>query len=129
MKIINLSMILLLTISLSSCRTAIVCSQINSAQIKPLKLCDASFQFNRCRCRCFDMNKWQTLPLNQCGMELNHNEEGVNKILGVTEQLSDTVNYPLEACDGFVGFNADDMANEIRPKIKKLDAIKGDYCK
>lgn len=116
MKIIKrLTIILLILFSITSCKTKIVCSQIESAKIAPLILYDISFQFNRCRARCFDLNKWVTLPLNQCaGME------GYN--------LSESANLPLESCEGVAGFSIDDMAKEIRPKIKKLDSIKIDYC-
>ena len=37
-------------------------------------------------------------------------------------------NYPIEFCDGIAGFSNADMAIEIKPKIKKINAIKIDYC-
>jgi hypothetical protein len=115
MQMIKLSMMLLWMIFLSSCKTKIICAQINSAKIKPVMIYDVSFQFNRCRGRCLDVNKWETVPLNQCS--------------GTQEDLGDSVNFPLESCEGIAGFPFDDIANNIRPNIKKLDAIKEDYCK
>jgi len=100
---------------LISCKSAIICNQINSAKIVPILLYDISFKFDRCRVRCFDFNSWATLPLNKCvGMELR-TEEGA-------------INLPLENCEGLSGFSINDMAYELRPKIKKLDQIKKDYC-
>jgi hypothetical protein len=78
-------------------------------------LYDISFQFDRCRGRCFDLNEWKALPMNMCaGME--------------SYALAESINLPLESCEGIAGFTIEDMAVEIRPKIKKLDAIKKDYC-
>jgi hypothetical protein len=115
MRMIMLVMTMPLMTFLSSCRDQIICSQIKSAEIKPIELCDISFKFNRCRCRCFNVNSWETLPMNKCS--------------GTGQDLPDTIDFPIESCDGVAGFYVNDMAVEIRPKIKELNTIKGDYCK
>lgn len=115
MRLIKLSMMLLWMIFLTSCKTKIICAQINSAKIKPIMIYDVSFKYSRCRGRCLDINNWTTVPLNQCA--------------GVAEDLGESVNLPLESCEGISGFVVEDIADDIRPNIKKLDAIKADYCK
>lgn len=107
--------ILLSMIFITSCKTKIICSQVNSAKIIPIILYDISFKFDRCRARCFDLNTWATLPLNQCAGMDSYN-------------LGEVANLPLESCEGVAGFSNEDMAIEIRPKIKMLDQIKKDYC-
>lgn len=97
--------ILLLTTFLGSCRsvqTSVICSEIRNQEINPVELCDISFQFLRCRCRQFDMNSWAS--------------------------TSEAVDYPLEHCDGMAGFKLDDMALEIRPKVKALYRLKENLC-
>jgi hypothetical protein len=103
------SIMLLLMIFLSSCRTAIICQQVESSKIPFVKLYDVSFKYDRCGVRCFDLNTWATVPLEKCG-----------------ENLSESL--PLESCEGIAGFSLSDMAIEIRPKIKKLNQIKIDAC-
>lgn len=128
-------MIMLLTIFLNSCKTKIICAQIKSAEIKPLKLCDISFQFKRCRCRCFDINKWNTLPIKQCTELATYADENpqsftpenIDSSLDKISQ-SESVNLPIESCDAIGGFTLNDMAKEIMPNIKKLNAVKNDYC-
>jgi len=107
--------ILLLMISLTSCKDKIVCAQVESSKIKNLILKDLSLQFNRCRVRCFNLNSWKTLPLNKC--------DGFEGIEGEQED------YPIGFCEGLSGFDVSDMAKHIRPKIKELNAIKEDNCK
>lgn len=112
-----------------SCKTKIICSQVKSTQIKPLILKDINFQFNRCRARCFDFNSWEELPFNKCASHvvperfISFKEEEFSK-----EGVKLAENYPIEFCDGMGGFSNVDMAIEIKPKIKKLNAIKNDYC-
>jgi hypothetical protein len=95
---------------ISSCKTRIVCSQIEAAKIAPLPLCDISFQFKRCACRCFDLNEFKTVDDMQCGGGFSSG------------------NFSLETCEGLSGFFIEDMALEIKPKIKQLNMIKSDYC-
>ena len=115
---LKITMMLLTILCLSACRTIetnLVCSQIAKHQIDPIKSCDISFKFNRCRCRCFDFNTWNQLNLNKCKEFAP--EEGVRAI-----------NYELEACEGITGFTLDDAANELRPNIKALSNIRGNLC-
>jgi hypothetical protein len=97
--------ILLLTTFLASCRsvqTQMVCNELRNQQIKPVEMCDISFKFNRCRCRMFDINSWNA--------------------------LSEAVDHPLNYCDGIAGFRLEDIATEIRPKIKAMYRLKGNLC-
>lgn len=107
-------MMLLMTF-LVGCKTKIICRQIKSAIIRPLPLCDISFQFNRCRCSCFDINKFQSVNDNACTWpDGNEFKSG---------------DYPIKTCEGVSGFFNEDWAIEVRPKIKKLARLKEDYCK
>lgn len=56
--------------------------------------CNVSFQFDRCRCYQYDL--------------LN------------TNRLSDPIDYPLEDCEGIVGFYDTEWAEKITPAIKDL---------
>ena len=99
---------------LSSCKTKLVCSQVRSAEVKALPLCDISLQFNQCFCRCFDLNKWREVSDNSCKWKYGDFKNG---------------SYPLKTCEGLSGFFIEDMALEVKPKIKKLSKIKSDYCR
>jgi len=57
--------------------------------------CDISFEFERCRCRDYNLNT-------------------MSPIAGTEE------NWPLQACDGVAGFMLEDIAIEIRPKAIKI---------
>ena len=72
--------------------------------IKPKILCDISFQFDRCRCRCFDLMKLKTTDPMQCKI--------------VSERKS--WNLPLIECDEISGFNSKVIAKKILPKLKKI---------
>lgn len=105
MRNLIMTLLTLLCLSASSCgtlQTKIVCAQLERHEIKPVKACDISFKFNRCRCRDFDFNKW--------------------------EALSAPVDLPLEACEGISGFYLTDAAVEIRPQIKALSNLKDNLC-
>lgn len=105
---------LLLTVFfLNGCKTKIICGEIKASKIKPLVLCDLSVSLNRCRCRCFDFNKWDTIADNKCTWK-----NGVFK----------SGDYPLYTCDKISGFFLDDMATEVKPKVRKLAKIKADLC-
>lgn len=112
-----------LILGASSCSTTqkIVCREVRDNEIKPLPLCDISFQFNRCRCRCFKFSTWESLPLNEC-KDLEGVEEAGYPV------TNGAVNFPLKYCENLSGFSLDDMANEVRPKIKGLNNLKNDYC-
>lgn len=117
---LRLIMMLLMTLCLSakctSVNTRIVCAQIASHQIVPVMSCDISFKYDRCRCRCFDFNSWEALELNKC-------PEFPGKIVSKA-----AIDYPIETCEGVVGFFLEDAALKIRPEIKALHAIKGNLC-
>lgn len=95
----------------------IACAEVKKYQMKPLPAGDVSFQFNRCRVRCLDPNRWTELPLKACGNHFPNAEEG--------EYVR---NLPIGYCDGLTGFFAKDVAMEIRPKVDALNDIKDDYC-
>lgn len=87
---------ILSTILLVSCNT-----------IEPRALADISFKFNRCRLRCYDFNKLETIADDNCGENFESGD------------------YPLEACEGVIGAYVDDFATELRPKIlKNIQACK-----
>ena len=104
-------MLLLTTFLVGSCRTKIICTEVRTATIEALPLCDISFKFNRCRCRCFNLNNFSNVDDVACG-------EGFK-----------SGNYDLEYCEGISGFYIEDWALEVKPKVKKLDRIKRDNCK
>lgn len=56
------------------------------------RMCDISFQFDRCRCRDYDVDRLRA--------------------------VSEAVNYPIEECEGVTGFFIDDVAKDILPKVK-----------
>jgi hypothetical protein len=85
--------------------------------MKPLASGDISLQFARCRARCLDPNTWEALPLKNCKEAFPDAGE---------EELAR--NYPLAKCEGLAGFFVEDIATEIRPKVKALNQIKKDYC-
>jgi hypothetical protein len=101
---------ILLTIFLVSCQHKTTCLEIKTARIRPVITCDISFQFKTCSCRCFNVNDWEKISDKNC----KNFTEG---------------DYPLETCDGIAGFFLDDIATEIKPKIKKLASINRDNCK
>ncbi len=105
----------LVIIFLASCKTKIICSQVKSATIKPIVLCDLSMQFNRCRCRCFNANRWAEVEDRACKWRY---PEPFKK-----------GDYPIDYCEGIAGFYLEDIAQEVKPKVKKLSRIKTDYCR
>lgn len=106
--LITIASILFLSVS---CRSKLICNEIKAATIKNLPLCDISFQFNRCRCRCFNINTYTTVEPEACGDDFEAGD------------------YPITYCESLSGFFVEDWAVEIRPKIRRLDRIKGDYCR
>jgi hypothetical protein len=112
----NKIMIMLLMIFLmTSCKTWIVCKEIETTAFNPAPLCDLHKNRNtgiwRCRCRCFDLNEYKELADNSCGKDFAKG------------------NYPPEKCEGVAGFFDTSWANDIRPKMKELISIRKDYCK
>lgn len=117
---------LLMTFTLSSCRTTyeqkLVCSQIAKHQIPPTPLCDISFKFDRCRCRCFNYNSWSVAPLTKC--ERFRDLSGAMSLVDGEEVLD----FELEYCDGIGGSFAQDQVNNIRSNVKALNLIKENLC-
>lgn len=94
---------LLSMISLASCRTSFVCSELKKQEINHVEMCDISLTFERCRCRLFDVNSWNA--------------------------VSPAQDYPLSYCDGIAGFKLDpDITLEIRPKVKAMHRLKENLC-
>lgn len=91
-------MTLLLTTFLVSC---------NSYQI----LCDVSFAENRCRCRCYNVDKLKTADKNKCEKDWNE------YFLGVPNDHP--VNYRTSRCEGISGFRIEEIAKDIIPEIKE----------
>lgn len=128
---LKLITILLTILCLSGCQspnTRIVCAQIKEHEIKPIKSCDVSFKFNRCRCRCFNMNAWKEEPLKSCPEFSEVQESEVRKVKKKSGELYEAVNYPVDHCEGISGFYLDKIATEVRPNVKALDALKENLC-
>lgn len=100
---INKTMITLLTIFLVSCP---------GPQIKPRLMCDISFQFNRCRCRCYDLEKLKETEPEKCGIDSENKKW----------------NEEIEFCEGISGFYLEDIATHIIPKIKEKKQYIKDEC-
>lgn len=98
----RLLMIALSMIFLASCRTTLVCNELRRQEIKDIEMCDINIKFDRCRCRMFDFNEW--------------------------EATSEAVNHPLSYCDKLVGFNIEDIATEVKPKIKAMFRLRENMC-
>jgi len=130
------TILLLTTFLISGCKNQkFICAEIKSARVAPVAMYDVSFVFNRCRVRCFDVNKWETLPLNSCPQLtppeyedfLVENNEDELKKLGL-KGSAEAVNLDINDCEGVIGFKVDSIANELRPKIKRLHSLKVDSC-
>ena len=128
---LKLTMMLLTILWVSACRspnTQIVCSQLETHKIKNIKSCDISFRFNRCRCRCFNMNAWKEQPLKDCKEFSGVVPEEVRKFKKKTGEVYEAVNYPADHCEGISGFYLDTIATEVRPNVKALNQIKENLC-
>ena len=100
---IRMIMIVILMICLISCETP---------SFKPVLQCDISFKFDRCRCRCFDINKMETVGPKECGFDID---------------VPDW-NLSPEMCEGFVGFHYETWGRDIIPKAKELYRYYQDTC-
>lgn len=122
----KLTIIALLTIFLTSCKNQkFICSEIKGNRIDPVVMYDVSFVFNRCRARCFDPNEWKTIDSNLCPSMPQG--EIVEEFLD--GEFLNSINLPIEECEGMAGFKIEPIAREIRPKIKRLNEIYVDNCK
>lgn len=110
---------LLMTLLISGCQTKIICKEIKRSEIRPLPFCDMLFnkknpEKSRCRCRCMDLNIYETVEDNKCRDKHPQFKSG---------------NYPLEMCSQVAGAVIDEWVSDIRPNIKRLNKIKRTYCK
>lgn len=105
MRIILISTTLLSTLFLSSCLTT-------CPKIKPRLSCDVSFQFNRCRCRCLDIENLKEVDPKLCSLDWD----------------SSPKNFPLNQCEGIAGFYLEDIATHIRPEARELKQCIEDKC-
>lgn len=132
---LKLIILLLMTFCLSGCRTfetKLVCGQIAKHQIKPLPMCDVSFQFARCRCRCFDYNSWDAINLKTCERfkdEVPTLVKEVREINGekIIKEV-EVVDFNIGYCEGVAGFFVSDAALHVKPQIKALHTIYGNLC-
>jgi hypothetical protein len=74
-------------------------------------LCDISFQKNRCRCRCYNLDNLSTVDKFNCKDDWN------KYFLGVPN--SHPVNYKLNRCEGISGFRVEEVAKDIIPGIRE----------
>lgn len=81
-------------------------------KIKKQLLCDISFQFNRCRCGCYDLNKLKAVKPQKCNIE---REEWV-------------WDEEIEYCEGVSGFFPEAIAIDIIPKIKEIKRYIKNKC-
>lgn len=129
---LKLTIMLLTILWVSGCRsmnTSIVCSQLKEHEIPPIKSCDISMRLNRCRCRCFDYNSWNELPLKTCKEFRDVSREEIRKVRRKkTGEFYEAVNYPADHCEGISGSFLDTLATEVRPRVKALHQIKENLC-
>lgn len=122
---------ILSAIFLTSCvGQKIICHEIKTSEVRALMFYSPSWKFNKCYGYCFNANKWETLPLNSClGADLIPEGEVLQGVSPIDKKTAaEVIEYPLEYCDSIGGFKLDDLAKEVRPKIKKLNILKEDNC-
>jgi len=95
---------LLLTTFLISC--------VDCWTVKPQVSCDVSFQFDRCRCRCLDLQNLETIHQKNCDLDW-------------PEPVRD---FPLLQCEGIAGFYLDDITKKIKPQAKETKDCYEDKC-
>lgn len=71
---------------------------------------DISIKFDRCRVRCFSIDKFVQVNDRYCG------------------EAFKSGNYSLEKCEGVAGFTNRAWAIEAKPKIKKRRNLYGNLC-
>lgn len=75
-----------------------------NAHIRPQLLRDISFQFDRCRIRCWDIANQETIPFQMCDDRY---------------QSKGAIDFPIEYCDGIAGFKLEVIAEYILPDVKE----------
>lgn len=108
------SITMLLTVLLVSCTL-----------IRPTPIHDISFTFNRCRVQCYDLNKLELLEPSECNRRVSRVPNNLPVYFRVEpvgdrfDLIFEAGSYTLEACDEVIGFMANEIATEIRPKAIK----------
>lgn len=116
MKMIKVLMIVLpMILLINGCKRRIICTELRRNAIKAVPWCDISFgKISRCRCRCFNLGTYKTVNDSECNKEDKKFHSG---------------NYPVQECDGIAGAMLKDYNLELKPKIKRFNKIKNNYCK
>lgn len=109
-QIMILVLMIFIALSCNSVKQRIICGEIEAANTRPKIFCDVSIQFQRCRCRCFDLESFSTVDDKLCGDDFKSG------------------NKDIYFCEGIAGFFNKDWAVEVKPKLKRLEDLKGDYC-
>lgn len=107
---IKMLMILVLMTACNSLERKLICKDVQRQEINSMPFYDVSFQFNRCRVRCFNLTDYTIVDDSECGPSF---------VSG---------NYPLSACEGVQGFITEEWAAEVRPKLKNLRSVYLDEC-
>lgn len=123
MKIVIIA--LLMTFLISCKNQKLICNEIRDNRIDNVVMYDVSFVFDRCRARCFDVNEWKTIDAVKCP-SMPAGEPVQTLING---QYINSIDLPLEDCEGVAGFKIDPIAREIRPKLKRLNEMYNALCK
>jgi len=124
MRILTMTLLMIFSASCNSVQRKLICRQVESATFTVKPMYDVSFRFNRCRARCFDMTNWNAVAIDYCPTLLEDAETyGVG-----FDGDSESINLPVDRCEGVAGFSLEDIAKDIKPKILKLAAIKEDQC-
>jgi hypothetical protein len=82
---------------------SISCRTIGQPIIAPQERCALSFQFNKCRCHLYDLQK--------------------------AERVTEPADYPIEYCEDLVGFSAKAWAADITPWARESIRFYNDTCK
>lgn len=119
----SMMMLLMICLSVINCsciEKKMVCAQVKANTIDPLLIHDLVIEKNeydeyvgRCRVSCYNFNKQEGLPWTDCGVE----REG-----------SAAVNYPIEYCNGIIGFHYEAYGIDLKPKVNKLDTLHNNLC-
>jgi len=121
----KLTMLLLMIFLSNGCQTVIeqklICAQINKYKIELVPTCDISVEFDRCRCRCMNLNTFEPAKnLKMCKWPKNFS--------GKVPDGFKTYSFPLEMCEGIAGQFVEDVAVKIRPNVKALNEVKNNLC-
>ena len=90
----------------------LISTTCQAPRIKPQIVCDYSYQFDRCRCRCYDNMKLKRVPPIECNQFFDEEEWEIS----------------LHECDGLTGWFIDDVNIEVLPWAKKTRQYYKDKC-